>query len=152
MRDVNRIADAAADVMSEWFSRCEDDGECAVLLDLLFGQLSNAAKARSDAISASSSAGYQPPSSWRFEIVFDERRADCNGYALDDLYECVGMAAEARGMKRAALGTWNAASGYEVESQLSTLLALARTDWVRANAVSLTAYEGDGVPIDCLAL
>lgn len=81
---------------------------------------------------------------WSFTIVFDEDKAEKNGYEVDTLYDYVGKNVEGLGNERIARGTWRAAKGYdEVDAQTLAISKLSRQKWVMQNIKSLAFREDD---------
>ena len=81
---------------------------------------------------------------WSFTIVFDEDKAEKNGYEVDTLYDYVGKNVEGLGNERIVRGTWRAAKGYdEVDAQTLAISKLSRQKWVMQNIKSLAFREDD---------
>jgi len=90
---------------------------------------------------------------WSFTILFDEGKAQKNGYDVDTLYEYVGKNVERLGTERIGRGTWHVRAGAdEVETQCRALSLLSKAGWVMQNIASLTFFEDDDEPHDFLAI
>ncbi len=87
---------------------------------------------------------------WSFIVEFDEQKAEKNGYSLDVLYDYVARCVEQYGVTRVARGTWKAQNGKEVESQCLALVMLSEIKVVMQNIKTLTVFEDNTEPIDCL--
>lgn len=58
--------------------------------------------------------------------------------------------ASSSGCSRVSEDTWAAKAGNEVESQCLALSRISRDRDIMGHVLSMTAYEGDGTPVDCM--
>lgn len=89
---------------------------------------------------------------WSIEIIFDEEKANKNGFDANTLYDYVDKNISNYGLKSISKFTWKANDLDKANPQYVVLSMLSKQNWVMSNISSILTYKYTGKSINYLDL